>query len=367
MFGIDRTPNARDNDSVLSAADAEHVLVDALEAAGLTASLIDSAGDAADIEVRTPDGRTLLIEAKYRTLASADALPRQLGQYAHQIARIHTAAGKHVVGVLVADRITEDARAMLQSAGWGWLDLRGRLHLAAPGIYVHADIPPVDKDRTAPDDPFAGRAGLEVAVELLLNPGQPLGVRSLAQRIGRAPSTVSEVLGRLRRANLIDTEHIPTIPDLFWGLASAWRPVSADVASLPSPGDRAVRDALRINDDINAGAGWALTDTTAAAYYRAPVGLRTDHPPDFYVPDMRTLRRATQVLGAAADPGMRAATLKAAPVAATCAERVRGGESEESWPTARPLFVALDLAKDPSRGREILARWTPPEAWARVW
>ncbi|MCX2934704.1 transcriptional regulator [Mycobacterium sp. CVI_P3] len=351
----------------MSAADAEHALVEALEAVGLTASLTGSAGDAADIEVRTPDGRTLFIEAKYRTLASADVLPRQLGQYAHQLARTQTGAGKHVVGVFVADRITEDARAMLESAGWGWLDLRGRLHLAAPGIYVHADIAPVNKDGTAPDDPFAGRAGLEAAVELLLNPGQSVGVRSLAHRIGRAPSTVSEVLARLRRANLIDTEHIPMIPDLFWGLTSAWRPASVDVASLPSPADRAVRDALRINDDINAGTGWALTDTTAAAYYRAPVGLRADHPPDFYVPDMRTLRRAAQVLGAATDPGTRAATLKAAPVVATCAARVRIGESEESWPMARPLFVALDLAKDPSRGHEILAQWTPPEPWARVW
>lgn len=367
MFGIDRTPNNGNNDHVLRAADAEHALVDALEAVGLTASLIDSVGDTADIEVRTPDGRTLLIEAKYRSLASSDALPRQLGQFAHQLARIQTGAGKHVIGVLIADRITEDARAMLQSAGWGWLDLRGRLHLAAPGIYVHADIPPANTHTMASDDPFAGRAGLEVAVELLLNPAQSVGVRSLAHEIGRAPSTVSEVLARLRRANLIDAEHIPSIPDLFWGLASAWRPVTADVASLPSPGDRAVFDALRINDDINAGTGWALTDTTAAAFYGAPVGLRADHPPDFYVPDMRTLRRATQVLGAAADPGARAATLKAAPVAATCAARVRIGESEGSWPIVRPLFVALDLAKDPSRGREILAQWTPPEPWARVW
>lgn len=269
--------------------------------------------------------------------------------------------------MLVADRVTEDARTMLQSTGWGWLDLRGRLHLAAPGIYVHADIPPVSRGTTARDDPFAGRAGLEVAAELLLNPGQSVGVRSLAQRIRRAPSTVSEVLARLLRANLVDAEHIPTIPELFWGLAAAWHSVSADVASMPSPGDSAVRDALRIDDDMNAGTGWALTDTTAAAYYRAPVGLRVDHPPDFYVPDMRTLRRAIQVLGAAVDPGARAATLKAAPVAATCEARVRIGESEGSWPMARPLFVALDLAKDPSRGREILAQWTPPEPWARVW
>lgn len=349
---------------MLSADDAERALVDALEAVGLKASQRSSG---ADIEVRAPGGQTLLIEAEYRALASADALPRQLGQYAHQLAQIQSGVGKQIVGVLVADRITEDARAILEGAGWGWLDLRGRLRLAAPGIYVHADVPPVTKDPTASDDPFAGRAGLEVAVELLLDPRSPGGVRSLAHRIGRAPSTVSAVLARLRRANLIDADNVPAIPDLFWGLAAAWRPASADVGTLPSPQDRAVREVLKVNDDINAEIGWALTDTTAAACYGAPVGLRADHPPDFYVPDIRTLRRAVQVLGAASEPGSRAGTLKAAPAAATCAARVQFDKSEGSWPMVRPLFVALDLAKDSSRGREILAQWAPPKPWARVW
>jgi hypothetical protein len=34
---------------------------------------------------------------------------------------------------------------------------------------------------------------------------------------------------------------------------------------------------------------------------------------------------------------------------------------------AHPLFVALDLAADPGRGREILDGWTPPADVARVW
>jgi hypothetical protein len=37
------------------------------------------------------------------------------------------------------------------------------------------------------------------------------------------------------------------------------------------------------------------------------------------------------------------------------------------WPLAHPVFVALDLAQDTGRGREILDAWTPPERWARVW
>ncbi len=31
--------------------------------------------------------------------------------------------------VVVADRITDDARSLLSAAGWSWLDLRGHLHL----------------------------------------------------------------------------------------------------------------------------------------------------------------------------------------------------------------------------------------------
>jgi hypothetical protein len=41
---------------------------------------------------------------------------------------------------------------------------------------------------------------------------------------------------------------------------------------------------------------------------------------------------------------------------------------DETWPLAQPLFVALDLAQDPDRGRELLDGWTPPtEAGPRVW
>lgn len=347
--------------------EAELALVDALQAVGLQARLAESPDSHADIVVRTPDGRKVLIQTKYRTLASPDGLPRQLEQYARDLRRLETLEGEAVVGVLVADRVTAAARAVLQEAGWGWLDLRGQLHIAAPGTYVHADIPPL-RGHEASTDPFAGRAGLEVSVELLLNPSGSVGVRSLASRIGRAPSTVSEVLARLRSANLIDSKQHPIIPDLFWSLASAWRPTSADTNSLPSMGDQPLLEALRVGPGRDAAAGWALTDTAAAAIYGAPVGARKDHPPDFYVPDMRTLRRATQVLGAAADPRTRAATLRVAPVAAACLDRVRDTHSPDNqWPLARPLFVALDLAQDPGRGREILDQWNPPEPWAHVW
>jgi hypothetical protein len=285
-----------ENNFMLAGSEAELALLDALQAVGLEAQLAQSPDSRADIEVRTPDGRKVLVEAKYRTLASPDGLPRQLERYAEELRRLEVLEGKHVVGVLVADRVTEAARSILRNAGWGWLDLRGQLHLAVPGIYVHADIQSM-REQTASTDPFGGRSGLEVSVELLLNPTDSVGVRSLAHRIGRAPSTVSQVLARLRGANLIDATQRPTIPDLFWSLASAWHPTSADVKSLPSIQDHPLLQALRVGQDDAANAGWALTDTKAAAIYGAPIGARKDHPADIYVPDTRTLRRATQVLG----------------------------------------------------------------------
>ena len=37
-------------------------------------------------------------------------------------------------------------------------------------------------------------------------------------------------------------------------------------------------------------------------------------------------------------------------------------------PTAHPVFLALDLAQDPARGREILAEWQPTTTeFTRVW
>ena len=43
------------------------------------------------------------------------------------------------------------------------------------------------------------------------------------------------------------------------------------------------------------------------------------------------------------------------------------GAMPEHWPLANPLFVALDLARDPGRGRQILDGWQPPRPWRKIW
>lgn len=51
-------------------------MVDALSGVGLSAQVVDvPARSGADIEVRVPGGGSVLIEVKFRSLASADALP----------------------------------------------------------------------------------------------------------------------------------------------------------------------------------------------------------------------------------------------------------------------------------------------------
>jgi hypothetical protein len=142
-------------------------------------------------------------------------------------------------------------------------------------------------------------------------------------------------------------------------------------AGVPDPDDHAVSQALGLGGaQVEGARGWALTDTLAAMSFMARPLARTDHPPDFYVPDAATMRRAVQLLGPARTTSSRVATVRVAPVPMVCEQRVdplmlpagKGG-----WPLAHPVFVAVDLAKDPGRGREILDSWTPPKSWKRVW
>jgi len=257
---------------------------------------------------------------------------------------------------------------MLQRAGWGWLDLRGHLHLARPGLFIDSDVPGL-KRPSSPSEPLAGRVGVEVAALMLLDPDRPAAVRPLATQLGRAPSSVSHVVSGLRTVGLLDQERRPIVPDLFQALSARWDSAEAHVASVPRPGQGADNNALRLGlDNIEDEPGWALTESVAAAAYGAPISLRADIPSEFYVPDEATLRRAVHLLGTADDRASRAATVRIAPVPVICSRRVDASDwAGQVWPLAQPLFVALDLAQDPGRGRDVIGQWTPPEPWRRVW
>jgi hypothetical protein len=314
----------------------------------------------ADLILVNPAGGQVAVQVKRSSLAAADGLERKIDRWSGE-RRLGTG-----VRVLVADRVTDEARSVLQAAGWGWLDLRGHLHIAAPGLFIDSEVRSARR-AAASSNPLGGSVGVEVAALLLLEPGERMSVRHLARVLGRSPSSVSAVLTGMAGAGLVDEQRRPVVPDLFWELAEHWKPLAMDVASVPRLEDHAVSTALGLglDCDIASTTGWALTDATAAARYGAPVGLRADHPPDFFVPDRTTQRRAVRMLGAVDDHARRGARIKVAPVPLICADRLKARAGP--WPLARPLFVALDLAQDHGRGREVLAGWTPDDEGHRVW
>lgn len=301
----------------------------------------------------TSDGRSALA---VRTLALADA-----DLIAARIEGWTAELGPEQLGVVVGGRITAAARSLRNDAGWGWFDRRGHLRLVFPGIVIDTAVPAQRREQPAPA--AFGQVGRELAVRLLLDPEVKAGVRSAAAGLSRAPSSVSASLRALQQAGLVTAGRTPVLPDLFWALAEHWQTPSVDVATLPGTADAGV---LHLGlEDVESTAGWALSDTVAATAYGAPVASRADHPADFLVPDGSTLRRAVQLLGPAASSATRAARLRVAPVPSACERRVVS--ARQPWPLANPLVVALDLAQDPGRGREILDGWTPPEPWRRVW
>jgi hypothetical protein len=240
------------------------------------------------------------------------------------------------------------------------------MYLSGPGVLVDVDVPANDPSREAVD-PFSGAVGLEVACAMLLDPKRQASVRGLARQIGRSASAVSVAVDGLRRDQLVTKGGIPAVPELFWATVSVWKPVSTEVARLSIIDDPAIADALHTGwaDPIGK-VGWALTDSLAAASYGAPIGVSAHYPPDFYVPDIATARRAETLLGVPLNSEARGATLRVAPVPQVCSIRNRPN-ADQRWPLVHPLFVALDLAKDPGRGQEVLSFWEPGEWGTRVW
>jgi DNA-binding transcriptional ArsR family regulator len=269
--------------------------------------------------------------------------------------------------MVVSDRVTATARTLLTSRGAGYYDLRGRLALRTDRMVIDAEVEPV-KGRAERTNALNGQAGLEVATALLMQPARAVAVRELARELGRSPSTVSEVLAALRREDLVDTTNVGANPQLFWQVADRWKSPRTYLAQLPSPGDASLVKPLRLGlEDATHEAGWALTESIAAAAYGAPAAVRSGQLLDFYVPDLALTRRATTLLGAAGSASAARCAVRVAPVPAVCRHRVDLDTNAIEWPLAHPLFVALDLAQDFGRGREILDAWTPDERWTRVW
>ena len=306
-------------------------LAAALDAAGLR---VERAGKRS-LKVRLDDARFDLdvVPAAYATEARAGELIDE-----PQLAR--------QMPVLVADRITAEARDRLAEAGWGWFDRRGHLRLRSPGLLVDTNVPVTSRERKVPEEPIRGRAGIAIAYQLLAQPEE--GVSTTRSGLGFAPSTISEALTRLKDAGLVDQAGIAVTPELFWALADSWRPERTWLAEQPEP---------KASDT----AGWCVTGTVAAAELGAPV-VSTGAAPDLYVPAPVVVTIAARRHGVARDASVAAASIAVAPATAMTDDALR--PVHQGWPLAHPVAIALDLAQDRARGREILDDWSPPD---RVW
>lgn len=337
--------------------DTEALVVDAFAQLGVEARQLVGMPGGGDL-VLDPDGVGTPVEVKRRSLVTDDVAERLLAEVARPDG----------VLLVVGDRVTETARKLLTSRRAGYYDLRGRITLRVRGLVIDAEVEPV-KERAARTNALSGKAGMEVAAALLMQPERGVAVRELARELGRSASTVSEVLAALRRDGLADAKNSVLDTQLFWQVADRWKAPTTYLTQLPLPGDASgTTKPLRLGlDDVEHEAGWALTDSIAAAAYGAPAAVRSGQLLDFYVPDQTLVRRATTLLGGAGSASAARCAVRVAPVPAVCRHRVDLGTNSTEWPLAHPLFVALDLAQDVGRGREILDVWTPDERWARVW
>lgn len=331
-------------------ADAVEALLEALHATGLEASHSREPSRGPDLVLHTPAG-PILIEVKAASVVNEARAAALRGDPASGGTPAPAAR------IVVADQLSEGARRVLREANCGYLDRRGALWLRAPGVFVHdTTLDSFERQRaTRRAEPIRGRVGLGVALRRLMLPDARDSVRGLAAAVGASVSSVHDALTGLRDAALLDAGGRPLVPDLFDAAASIWRPERIPVRRHPEADDADAKD-------------WVVGSDVGAAAAGARVVVSSSAPPDFYVPSEVALRRAVRRLGECAHDE-RAATVALAPSPLVIAEPhpvVAYAAHGSRWSVAHPVVLALDLAQDQARGREILDEWTP-EGVSRVW
>lgn len=296
------------------------------------------------------DDRLVAIEVKTTAYATPERVRAILG-------REHRGAAAQL---LVADHITEAARDELAAAGWSWLDRRGHLYLRAAGVMIDRDVEPLPRpNASGPADPIAGAAGRAVAYAALLDPETALPVRATAAVLGFSPASISNARSALRHAGLLERSGLPVVPELFWALADVWKSERTWLVRKPRPGDTHTNIL-----DLDA-AGWCVTGTAAAVDWGAPI-VAVEPLLDLYVPGPVMVTIAQREYATARGPLDASASIAVAPASLVTSRRLPP-RREGDWPLAHPLAVALDLAQDRARGREVLDDWTPPQEYSRVW
>jgi hypothetical protein len=243
---------------------------------------------------------------------------------------------------LIADRLSTAARERLNAAGIGWLDRRGHLRIRVPGLIVDTDLP-ATAQRPVRGSGRLGETGLDIVVTLLGEPERTWGVNELARYLGRSPGRISEILGALRDQGLVTPAATPLVPELFWAAADAWKPRWMPLSGVPEGPDAA-----------------RLSGGRAAAALGAGLVLTPDWPLELYIADAWSLRNL------AAEPPSGRVRAVGARCPSPAALQLPAAGQRSGFLLAHPVVIALDLAQDRARGREILQGWSPPK-YARVW
>ena len=286
------------------------------------------------------DGQELAIEVEAFSrvrLSDALGLVRRFAQASPPTPRV----------VVAADRIDAAAKAELVDAGLGYWDRATcRLVLRAPGVRIDSvvvDHPQVTAlldgaDEGAPlRSPFSG-VGVRVAYWLLTHPDQRLGVRAVAKDMGASATQVSAVARALERAYLLDGERrVSDLPALFWELAEHWAP--------PWSRDLVAAERAVLEDGVVVG-------TLAAVAYGAPAVVG-GAAPSLYLPRPAFVPPPPTGGG---ESGVRVAVAPAPQAAVPWGPSLPLPGGVTARP-AHPVAIALDLATDRGRGREILAGW----------
>lgn len=292
--------------------------------------------------------------------------------------------------VIVARQLSSEAKDLLmehnrsqRTFAWSWLDRRGELQLNNPKSSGTLQFQGERPGQHGPaggswplaapssDGPIRGRAGMNCAAALLLQPDDPPSIRTVARQAGMSHGAIGEAMKLLQSSGLLRPDGRPELPDLFWALAAVWRPTRATpVASLPT---QQVASRLRANFDGPVAAamipGWCVAGDEATSTWGAPMFIAGSRP-WIWVPAEADARRAERVLVAAPWDDCRA-VVAVPPSALVTLHRTWPEQNHGPLPflpTAHPLFLALDLAQDPARGREILDQWHPDQQGiTRVW
>lgn len=202
---------------VLGSVDTEALLVDALAQVGVQARTTTGAPDQENDLVLDPGG--VEIQVKHRALVTGEVARRLLGE---------TPLPDRVVRV-VADRVTEDASAVLTGHHAGYFELRGHLAIRSATIVIDVDEEPVP-GRAERTNALNGSVGLEVATALLgslskgargetrrlvsqamcpQTGGGELPTASLLLRTGRRPILWRHSIGRGPQSPVLRSCHHP--------------------------------------------------------------------------------------------------------------------------------------------------------------